>query len=83
MDQRLEGKSHLVCFTRALRLSKQFHGYPRAGEAIIVLPELDTIDASAVDTSLAVIPTMGTTGQCCPTSFRYSKMGKNLANALA
>jgi esterase/lipase superfamily enzyme len=37
---------------KALRLSKQFHGYPRAGEAIIVLPGVDTIDASAVDTSL-------------------------------
>jgi esterase/lipase superfamily enzyme len=41
---------------RALRASKRVHGYARAGESgqeILVLSELiDTIDASAVDTSL-------------------------------
>jgi len=39
----------------ALVLSKQFHGYPRAGDAgpqIIVVPNIDTIDVSGIDTSL-------------------------------
>jgi len=39
----------------AIRISKEPHSYPRAGEAgddIIILPGLDTIDASMVDTSL-------------------------------
>jgi len=38
----------------ALWLSRRFHGYARAGDAgdgLIVLPYLDTVDASAVDTS--------------------------------
>lgn len=39
----------------ALKLSKQFHGYPRAGDAgetIVICPGVDTVDVSAVDTSL-------------------------------
>lgn len=39
---------------RALALSKQVHGGPRAGESgegIVVIPPMETIDASAVDTS--------------------------------
>ncbi len=40
----------------ALAMSKKFHGgHPRAGESgenIVVMPEIDTIDVSAVDTSL-------------------------------
>lgn len=39
----------------ALRASKQVHGYPRAGDAglgLIVMPGIETIDASQVDTSL-------------------------------
>ncbi len=39
----------------ALLLSKQVHGYPRAGEAgdgLVVIPGIETIDVSAVDTSL-------------------------------
>ncbi|MHB8901684.1 MAG: alpha/beta hydrolase [Thermoguttaceae bacterium] len=39
----------------ALILSKQVHGYPRAGETgegLVVLPGIETIDVSAVDTSL-------------------------------
>ena len=39
----------------ALRLSKKLHGYPRAGEAgrdIVILPGMDTVDCTAVDTSL-------------------------------
>jgi esterase/lipase superfamily enzyme len=39
----------------ALVLSKQVHGYPRAGEtgdALVVIPGIETIDVSAVDTSL-------------------------------
>ncbi|OHB66022.1 MAG: hypothetical protein A2V70_13250 [Planctomycetes bacterium RBG_13_63_9] len=38
----------------ALYASKKVHGYPRAGEAgegLLVLPGIDTVDASAVDTS--------------------------------
>jgi len=39
----------------ALEASRKVHGYPRAGESgenIIVIPGIDTIDVSAVDTSL-------------------------------
>jgi esterase/lipase superfamily enzyme len=39
----------------ALALSKKLHGYPRAGDSgpgLIVLQDIDTIDVSAVDTSL-------------------------------
>lgn len=39
----------------ALIASKRFHGYPRAGESgehVVVVPGIDTIDVSAVDTSL-------------------------------
>jgi esterase/lipase superfamily enzyme len=37
---------------RALLASKRFHAHPRAGETLVILPGIDTIDASAVDTSL-------------------------------
>lgn len=40
---------------RALAYSKTVHGYPRAGDSgrqLLVLPGIDTIDVSAVDTSL-------------------------------
>jgi esterase/lipase superfamily enzyme len=39
----------------ALLLSKKLHGYPRAGEAggdIVIVPGMDTVDCTAVDTSL-------------------------------
>ncbi len=39
----------------ALRVSKQIHGYPRAGDSgglLVVLPGIETIDVSAVDTTL-------------------------------
>jgi esterase/lipase superfamily enzyme len=36
---------------KALELSKRFHGYSRLGEIPLVVPGIDTIDASAVDTS--------------------------------
>ena len=40
----------------ALRCSRRWHGYPRAGESgealVVVRPVLDTVDASSVDTSL-------------------------------
>lgn len=39
-------------FDKALALSKRFHGNPRLGETISVIPGIDTIDASSVDTSL-------------------------------
>jgi len=40
---------------KALLSSKKIHGYPRAGDSgpdLIVMPGIDTIDVSAVDTSL-------------------------------
>lgn len=40
---------------KALLASKEFHGYPRAGDAgagLILAPPIQTIDATAVDTSL-------------------------------
>src|SRR5205085_4644797 len=36
---------------KALMLSKQFHGYRRAGETVLIVNGVDTIDASSVDTS--------------------------------
>jgi esterase/lipase superfamily enzyme len=39
----------------ALALSKKVHGYPRAGDSgsdLVVVPGMDTVDVSAVDTSL-------------------------------
>jgi len=39
----------------ALAMSKRVHGYPRAGESgpgLVVVPGIDTIDVSSVDTSL-------------------------------
>ncbi|NUQ65230.1 MAG: alpha/beta hydrolase [Pirellulales bacterium] len=39
----------------ALVLSKQIHGYPRAGdsgEGLLIIPGVDTIDVSTIDTSL-------------------------------
>jgi esterase/lipase superfamily enzyme len=37
---------------KALQVSKKFHGYPRAGDCMLCVPGIDTIDASAVDTGL-------------------------------
>jgi esterase/lipase superfamily enzyme len=40
---------------RALQLSKQVHGFPRLGESgedLVVLPKVDSIDVSNVDTSI-------------------------------
>lgn len=39
----------------ALKISKKIHGYPRAGESdnnLVVIPGMDTVDVSTVDTSL-------------------------------
>jgi hypothetical protein len=39
----------------ALKASKEVHGYPRAGDAadgILIVPGIDTIDASNVDDSM-------------------------------
>ena len=39
----------------ALKISKEIHGYPRAGDSgrnLVVVPGMDTIDVSLVDTSL-------------------------------
>ena len=35
---------------KAIQASKRLHGNPRAGEPLLILPGLDTIDASAIDT---------------------------------
>jgi len=37
---------------RALLLSYLFHGYKRTGSSVVVIPGIDTIDASTTDTSL-------------------------------
>lgn len=40
---------------KALEMSQTFHRYPRAGDVsdgVVVVPGVDTIDATAVDTSL-------------------------------
>ena len=40
---------------KALGVSKQFHGYPRAGESgenLVIVPGVDTVDVSAIDSSL-------------------------------
>ena len=40
---------------KALQVSKQFHGYPRAGESgenLVIVPGVDTVDVSAIDSSL-------------------------------
>ena len=54
--RRLGGRVTLYASSndKALQLSKKFHGYQRAGDstpAIVVAEGLDTVDASAVDTS--------------------------------
>jgi esterase/lipase superfamily enzyme len=36
---------------RALRLSRRLHDHPRVGETVVVMPDIDTIDASEVQTS--------------------------------
>jgi esterase/lipase superfamily enzyme len=47
---------HLTMYSnykdRALLLSKMFHFYRRAGASIVIVPGMETIDASKVDTSL-------------------------------
>jgi len=35
---------------KALQASKKIHGYSRAGEPLLIIPGLDTIDASLIDT---------------------------------
>lgn len=35
---------------KALQASRRIHGNPRAGEPLLILPGLDTIDASSIDT---------------------------------
>ena len=40
---------------KALNASKQYHGYPRAGESganLVIVPGVDTVDVSAIDSSL-------------------------------
>jgi esterase/lipase superfamily enzyme len=54
--RKIAGRVTLYASSRdeALAVSKQIHGYPRAGESgdkLVVLPGIDTIDVSTVDTS--------------------------------
>ncbi len=59
MAQQFRGAAHRFTIyasrnDRALNLARHFHGYPRAGHAgdgIVVVSGMDSIDASAVDTS--------------------------------
>ena len=50
--QRLSGRITLYESSndKALHAPKRVHGHPRAGEPLLVIPGLDTIDASAIDT---------------------------------
>jgi esterase/lipase superfamily enzyme len=50
--QRLAGRVTLYESSRdkAIHASKKIHGNPRAGEPLLVVPGMDTIDASAIDT---------------------------------
>jgi esterase/lipase superfamily enzyme len=50
--QRLSGRITLYESSKdkAMQASKKIHGNPRAGEPLLVIPGLDTIDASAIDT---------------------------------
>jgi esterase/lipase superfamily enzyme len=50
--QRLSGRITLYESSKdkAIQASKKIHGNPRAGEPLLVIPGLDTIDASAIDT---------------------------------
>ena len=52
---------------QALIVSKQVHGYPRAGESgmnIVVVPGVETIDVSGLDLSLLGHSYYGTTNRC-------------------
>lgn len=50
--QRISG--HITLYEssndKALHASKEIHGNPRAGEPLLLIPGIDTIDASAIDT---------------------------------
>ena len=52
MLQRLSG--HVTLYEsnndKALKASRTIHGYPRAGEPLLIIPGIDVIDASAIDT---------------------------------
>jgi len=50
--QRLSGRITLYESSKdkAIQASKKIHGSPRAGEPLLIIPGLDTIDASAIDT---------------------------------
>jgi hypothetical protein len=46
---------------QGLIIPRTFHGPPRAGDSIVIVPGIDVIDASAVDTSLlghSTLPTI-------------------------
>jgi esterase/lipase superfamily enzyme len=43
---------YCCAWNKGLIISRTFHGPPRAGDSIVIVPGIDVIDASAVDTSL-------------------------------
>ncbi len=53
MLQRLSGRVTLYESSndKAIHASKSLHGNPRAGEPLLLIPGVDTIDASSVDTN--------------------------------
>jgi esterase/lipase superfamily enzyme len=48
------GSRHITLYAssedKALKLARKIHGHPRAGEPMLILPGLDSIDASAIET---------------------------------
>ncbi len=63
----------------ALRISQEIHGNPRAGESgdrIVVLPGMDTVDVSAVDTSLLGHSYYGDNRSVLADLFRLLQEGK-------
>jgi esterase/lipase superfamily enzyme len=64
---------------KALVESKRFHGYPRAGDSgglIVIVPEADTVDVSAVDTSLLGHSYYGDNRSVLSDLFNLIKQGK-------
>jgi esterase/lipase superfamily enzyme len=59
---------------KALFASKKIHGNARAGEPLLIIPGLDTIDASLIDTDSSGTRTSARAGRCYPISTRSCSM---------
>ena len=94
MLQRLSGRVTLYESSndKAIHASKSLHGNPRAGEPLLIIPGVDTIDASAVDTNflghsyfsenwplLADIRSILATDESAATRFGLLEMGDTAA----